>query len=324
MKKLLIAILFFAVILIPLDAQKVSSLNYKLDNGIEVKMEKDWGHVWVQQTQSAFAPNEDPQSVVISVRTMGELTQGSTFKLTSGGKDVRMKDASAGTYDLKITSSLTGEPGTLSFDVNGIVVKPKMKTTVSVTIYSYLLNIEESQGNNNGLAGYDSKVYKYKGNQETSSSCGKPVFYMKGNHEKPINPDSRTDELSGKIKPGTYDVQLTLDVCGSDQKIWLENMTFKSNINYRITTNLNSGDVAYAGVARDISKLHMYPAGTADRMQGSPKPDKTREILCYDPATVRYPCPPGSYDVMLNFGNGSRYEWKKNIVVRTGTRVDVK
>lgn len=316
--------MFFGVIMHPLEAQKVSNYSYKFINGVEVKMEKDWGHVWIQQTHSAFAANEDPQSVVINVRTMGVLVQGSTFKLTSGGKDVRMKDASAGTYDLTISSNLSGKPGTLSFDVNGIVVKPKMKTTVSVTIYGYLVNIEESTGSFNGLAAYDSKVYKYQGNTETSPTCGRPAFFMKGDHNKSINPDIKTDDLSGRIKAGTYDVQLTLDVCGSDQKIWLENMVLKPNTSYKISTNLNAGDIAYAGIARDISKMHMYPAGTADRMQGSAKPDKTREILCYDPATTRYPCPPGSYDVLLNMGNGSRYEWKKNVVVRTGYRVDVK
>lgn len=324
MKTNVIAIMVFAVFFIPLEAQKVSNFSYKFDNGTVITMEKDWGHVWVQQRQDAFAPNEDPQSVVISVRTMGDLSKGSTFKLTSGGKDVRMKDASAGTYDLKVTTALAEMPGSISFDVNGIVVKPKMKTTVSITIYSYQVYISEAQANNNGLAGYDSKVYKYKGNSQTSPTCGRPEFYPKGNHQAAISPDQKTDALSGKIKPGTYDVRLTFDVCGSEQKIWLNNMTFKPNVNYKINTNLNAGDIAYGGTVRDVSKIHMYPAGTADRMQGVAKPDKTREILCYDPANQRYPCPPGSYDVLLNIGNGTRYQWIKNFIVRTGTRADVR
>jgi len=95
-------------------------------------------------------------------------------------------------------------------------------------------------------------------------------------------------------------------------------------MNYKINTNLNAGDITYGGTRRDISKMHMYPSGTANRMQGVAKPDKTREILCYDPVNQRYPCPPGSYDVLLDIGNGSRYEWVKDVIVRTGTPVSVK
>jgi len=199
MKKNVIAILVFAVFFVPLEAQKVSNFSYNFDNGTVITMDKDWGHVWVQQRQDAFAPNGDPQSVVITVRTMGDLSKGSTFKLTSAGKDVRMKDAKAGTYDLKVTTALAEMPGSISFDVNGIVVKPNMKTTVSITIYSYQIYISEAQGNNNGFAGYDSKVYKYKGNAQASPSCGRPEFYPKGNHQSAISPDQKTDALSGKI-----------------------------------------------------------------------------------------------------------------------------
>ena len=94
-------------------------------------------------------------------------------------------------------------------------------------------------------------------------------------------------------------------------------------MSYKITTNLNAGEVTYAGVTRDVKKLHMYPVGTADRLKAA-KPDKSSELGCYDPATNKFACPPGSYDVLVNIGDGAKYEWKKNIVVRTGMRSDVK
>jgi hypothetical protein len=326
MKKIIIVLLLLAAILFPLHAQKVANYVYKLDNGVVVKMEQDWANVWVSQKQEAFAAGEQPQSVNISIRTLGELVKpsGSVFKLTSAGKDVRMKDAAPGTYDLKITSALSGKPGSLSIDITGIVVKPKMKTTVSVTIYEYQILIEETPGTNKGLAFYESKVMRYKGNSEQNLNRGIPTFYAKGAHDKKLTPDEATNDVSGKIKPGTYDVLITIDVSGKRQKIWLENFTLKADINYKITTNLNGGEIIYTGLTKNVKALHMYPYGTADRLQNVAKPDKASEIIVYDPATSLFVCPPGNYDVLVDINNGAKYEWKKNIVVTTGARKDVK
>lgn len=324
MKNSCIILSFLTVLISPLQAQKVSSFSYKLDNGIVVKMERNWANIWVQQRQDAFAPSEQPQSVVVNIRAMGDLTKGSVIKLTSAGKDVKMKDAAPGTYDLKITSSLSGKPGTITFDVNGIVVKPKMKTTVSITIYNYQINIEETQAANKGLAYYESKINRFKGNTEQKLNKGIISFYTRDSHDKKITPDEPATDFNGKIKPGKYDVLITIEISGNVQKIWLENFTMKPDFNYKITTNLNAGEISYSGVARDVKKIHMYPAGIADRQQGTAKPDKTTEIISYEPATSQFACPPGTYDVIISFGNGARYEWRKNIVVRTGVATYLK
>lgn len=324
MKKSLITCVLLAVSLIPLQAQKAVNYSYKLDNGIVVRTERGWGNTWVQQSQEAFKPGEEQNSVVINVRTMGDLTSGSTFKMTSGGKDVRMKDAAPGTYDLHITSKLSGKPGILSFDINGIVVKPKMKTVVSITVYDYQVNIEETPLNAKGLASYESAVVKYKGNPDQSSKCGIPAFFVKGAHDKPVAPAEKTGDQAGKIKPGTYDVALGMDFCSSQQKVWLENFTLKPDVTYKISVNLNAGEITYSGTIRDVRKLHMYPAGTADRLKGVAKPDKTYERIVYEPATAKFPCQPGTYDILLNIGNGLKYEWRKGIVVRTGISTPLK
>jgi hypothetical protein len=255
---------------------------------------------------------------------MGDLTQSSVFKLTSGGKDIRMKDAAPGTYDLKITSKLSGKPGTISFDIKGILVKPKMMTTVNVTIYNYQINIEEAPATNKGLAYYESKISRYKGNTEQNLNWGLPTFYAKGAHDKAIAPNEPMADTYGKIKPGTYDLLITLDVAGYVQKIWLENFVMKPDINYKINTNLNAGEITYAGVNREVKQLHIYTAGTADKMQGAAKRDISKEFITYDRALLKWACPPGTYDVLLNIGNGAKYEWRKNVIVRSGARTDVK
>jgi len=297
-----------------------------LDIGIVLKMEKFWGNVWVQQNQAEFKTGEDKKTVAVVMRSMGDLLAPgtTTIKLMAAGKEVKMTDTPAGTYDLKVTAKLSGKPGTISFDISGIEVKSKLKTTVTVTIYDYQITIDEVATPSKGLAGYESKVLKYKGNAETSPKCGIPAFFAKGVRDKPIAQDEKTTDHTGRIKPGTYDVQLGIDVCAQSQKIWLENFTMKPDVTYKITANLNSGEIIYAGVNRDVKKLHMYPAGTADRLKGVAKPDKSLERLVFEPAMTKFPCPPGSYDVLINIGPDKKYEWKKGIVVRTGTRTDVK
>ena len=323
MKKLFIILLFQALLTIPLLPQTTSNFIYKFDNGIVVKMERDWTHEWIQQRQDPVSGTET-SSVTVNVRTMGELTQSSVFKLTSAGKDVKMKDAAPGTYDLKITSKVTGKPGTISFDVKGILVKPKMKTTVTVTIYNYEISIAETPGANKGQASYETNVVRFKGSTEQNPKWGTTSLYPKGSHEKSLTANESMVENKGKINPGTYDMLLSIESCGSGQKVWFENFAMKADVNYKITTNLNAGEVVYAGTLRDVKKLHMYPAGTADKQQGGAKPDKNLEVMCYEPAVTKFACPPGSYDVLVNIGNGTKYEWRKNIIVRTGMRSDVK
>ena len=193
MKKFVFGLIILAVSALQVQAQKVNNYTYKLDNGIVVKMEKDWGNVWVQQAQAAFKPEDNKRCVDVTMRTMGDLFASgtTTTKLTAAGKEVKTTDTPAGIYDLKVTAKLSGKPGVISFDVNGVEVKAKMKTTVTVTIYDYQIIIDEVATPAKGLAGYDSKVIKYKGNPETSAKCGIPVFYAKGTRDKAIAQDEK-------------------------------------------------------------------------------------------------------------------------------------
>jgi hypothetical protein len=324
MKKHGLTLIAAAVFILPSIAQKAVNYTYKLDNGITVKTEKAWSQVWIQQQHEAFKQGEEKVSVAVNVRTMGDLTKETTTKLSSAAKEAKLKDAAPGTYDLKITTHLTGTPGTITFDAPGITVKPGMKTNVSITVYDYQVTITESPSAAGGLAGYESQISRFKGNTEQNLNWGIPSFYAKGMRDKKITPDQPASDYSGKIKPGAYDLLITVEIAGKPQKIWLENFTMKADVLYKINTNLNAGEITYAGTDRNVKQLHLYPAGTADKMQGVAKPDKTLELIAYEPATNKFACRPGSYDVLVNIGNGTKFEWRKGIVVRTGTRADVK
>jgi hypothetical protein len=307
-----------------IQAQKVANYSYTFDNGINVKLERCWNQVWVSQQSDAIKTSDQPP-LVLSVRTLGDLTSNSSFKLFSSGKEVKVQGAKPGTYTMKVTSRLSGKPGNLKFDVENVVIKPQSKTTISIILYDYQILVAEASGSQNDLAAFSSAVERYKGFSEPNPSCGIPAFYMKGAHDKPVTPaEVSGGNKKGKIKSGTYDVLITLGSTTNPQKVWLENFQMKPNVSYNITTNLNAGIVMYSGTNKEVKAMHFYPAGTADRQKGTATPDKSLELIKYETQNVTSACPPGTYDVLLNIGNGSKYEWRKNIAVTTGKRAEVK
>jgi hypothetical protein len=323
MKKLVSMLIFLSVIIFTMQAQPVSDYSYKLGNGITVKMEHCWNQVWVQQSYAPIAAG-DKTPLAVSIRALGDLISGSAYKLQSSGKEVRLQDAASGTYDLKLTLKLSGKPGTLSFVIGNILIKAKTKTTVSVTLYDYQILIAESPGALNGLSSFTTFVNRFKSNTIQDLYFGIPSFYAKGQHDKPVSPDQTTNKTSGNIKPGTYDLLISIGLSGQTQKVWLENFLMKPDINYKISINLNAGVITYTGGNKDVKALQLYPAGTAARQTGNPSPDKNLEIISYQTVGLSNCCSPGTYDVLLNFKNGSKYEWRKNIIIQTGTKTDVK
>ena len=321
MKKLFSLIVLLVIGFLNASSQPVSEYTYKLDNGINVKSERCWNQVWVQQEYVALKPG-DKSPVAITTRILGDLTLGSSFKLLKGDKELKVQGAAPGTYDMKLTFKLSGKPGTLSFIIGNVIIKPDTKTNVSITLYDYQVAIAESQASLNGLAGFDSKINRFKGNTDQANNVGVPVFYAKGNHDKAISPDEATSKTAGKIKPGIYDVLISMTISGLQQKMWLNNFTMKANTNYAVTTNLNGGTIFYAGTNKAVKKMHLYPAGTAAKQTGNPAPISNLEIGKYDNITSDNSCAPGSYDVLL--AENGKFEWRKNLVITPGAKVFVK
>lgn len=325
MKKFIVFFLMFlAVMIVSLQAQKVSNYSYKLDNGINIKTERCWNHVWVDQRFDPVKAQDKTPPVTVNARTLGSLSAGFSFKLFSAGKEVKVAGAKPGTYSLKLVYKLSGKPGSLSFQVDDVVIKPGSNTTVGVTLYEYQILIEETPGSHKGMAYYESKVNRFQGNTEQNLNRGLPSFYAKGSHDNAIKPDEPLGDNYGRIKAGTYDVLISIEIAGRTQKVWLENFTMKPDVKYAIATNLNGGVITYTGGNKEVKIMHLYPAGTAAANPGKPAPVKNAEIIAYESLTFLNACPPGSYDVLLNFGQGVKYEWRNNIVVKTGGRTEVK
>lgn len=313
--------------ILTIKGQSVSNYTYTFDNGTNVKTEHCWGHVWVQQNYEAIKEGVQSPAVGMSIRTLGDLiiSGSSTIKLLSAGKEVRIQGATPGTYDLKVTNKLSGKPGVLSFVVPNVVIKPKMKTTVSITLYDYQMVISETPGTLNGLSSFESGIFCFKGSSGQNPHKLTVTFYQKGKHDAKIAPDEATSDTKGKIKPGTYDVLLTLGISDEKHLVWLENFTLKPDITYKISTNLNAGIITYTGGSKDIKSMLLYPAGAAAQQGGKATPDKAKEILSFDSnITSMNACRPGAYDILLGNVKGDKNEWRKNITITAGARADVK
>lgn len=313
-----------AVFSLQISAQPVSNYSYKLNNGITVKTEKTWSQVWVQQSYSEMAAGDKTSPVSVNIRTLGSLISGSEYKLMSGGKEVKMQGVASGTYDLRLTFKLSGEPGNLSFIIGNIIIKPKTKTNIDLTLYDYQVMIDDAPASINGMSSYETDIDRCKTHTIQDIYFGIPTFYEVGKHDKPLNLAKVESNIKGQIKPGTYDVLISIGISTQTHKVWLENFILKADTKYKVTINLNAGGIQYTGGNKEVTAIHLYPAGTSSKQTGTPAPNKSLETISYENVSVANCTSPGVYDVLLNYGKGKKYEWRKNIAVTTGNKTDVK
>jgi hypothetical protein len=323
MKKLFLVLVLQSIFLLSMHAQDVSEYNYKLDNGIIVKTEHCWNHVWVQQSFAVLGAS-DKSPLEVNTRVLGDLITASSYKLLNNGKEVKLLSAAPGTYKLNMTFKLSGKPGTISFVIDNIILKPKTKTSLSVTIYEYQILIDEKQATLNGLSNYELLVNRCKDNTVQDIYFGLPTFYAPGQHDKSIPPAETTSKTAGKIKPGTYDLVISIGISSQTHLVWLENFVMQPDIKYKISTNLNAGGIVYSGGNKDVKAMYLYPAGTAAAQKTIPARIQNLETIDYKTVNITNCCSPGTYDVLLDFKDGSKYEWRKNIIVRTGYKTDIK
>jgi len=306
-----------------MHAQDVSEYNYKLDNGITVKTEHCWNHVWVQQSFAALDAT-DKSPLEVKTRVLGDLITVSSFKLINNGKEVKLQGAAPGTYRLNMTFKLSGTPGTIDIAIDNVVLKPKTKTSLSVTLYEYQILIDEKPAALNGLTNYEMLINRCKDNTVQDIYYGLPAFYTPGQRDKSIPPAEITSKTSGKIKPGTYDLLISIGISNQTHLVLLENFRIKPDTKYKISTNLNAGGIVYSGGNKDVKAMYLYPAGTAVSQKTVPARIQNLETIDYKTVNITNCCSPGTYDVLLDFRNGSKYEWRKNIIVKTGYKTDIK
>ena len=65
----------------------------------------------------------------------------------------------------------------------------------------------------------------------------------------------------------------------------------------------------------------LFRSGT---QTGNPGPVKSVEAITYENVRLANCCSPGTYDVLINMKNGSKYEWRKNVAITTGVKTEIK
>lgn len=303
---------------------KVSQYRYDLENGITVKVEKGWGYVSAQQHTSPGDDGVDPFGV--SVEPVGNSAASAEIEIyAKNGKKVSPADVTAGSYYLNIVCDVAGG-GKIRFRVDGIQIREKTQNRITVALYQIGVSVTERAIPHKGLAHYESRVSRFSGNPEQNLNWGLPAFYKKGNHKKKIPPAEAMTDYSGRLKPGKYDVLISVEIghTGFTNKVWLEGIEFAADKSYQITTNLNAGEVVYVGGKTEVKALHLYPRGSAGRQTGTAKREKKSEILTYEAVTHVQACPPGVYDVLLDYGNGQKYEWLPGIKILSGNRTGIR
>ena len=68
-----------------------------------------------------------------------------------------------------------------------------------------------------------------------------------GNMTKLSHPTRSEGNTKGKIKPGTYDVLISIGISNQTHKVWLENFQMKPDMSYKVSVNLNAGGIVYTG-----------------------------------------------------------------------------
>lgn len=319
-----ITFFMFCLACFPVYSQTITEYSYLLDNGIKVVTEKGWNYIQVYQVFDSLKNDEQSKLLKVSINPIGDLISGSEVTVLNDSGEIPIQNVTEGSYSLKIKCPLSSTPGSISFLVKDISIKTGFQTNVFISIHDVQITIDEKPGGD--LCYYESKINRYAGNNEQNLNWGIPLFYLKGVHDKKINPDEPMGEYFGKIKPGFYDLLIKIEIgeTGFTHKIWLENFEMKPNNEYRIKTNLNAGEIKYTGGNYEVKVIHLYPAGTADKIKDSPKRQNKMEIISFERPDYTKACPVGKYDVLVDYGYGAKFEWRKNVEVNYGSKTEIK
>lgn len=316
--------LILGLLIKPVLSQTVSNYKYKLDNGINIVTEKGWNWVNASQTFTPIdsAPTRD--ALVIRIKSVGDLFGESKITVKKNNLEINPASAKEGSYVVHANCRLLSTPsGSITFEVSNVQVKPKMQTVLTVLVHDVQVSITEAPKSSKGLSYYELKLLNYKGDQGVR---GEIYFFKPGTKTPRIPPAEPQGDYYGLTKPGIYDIQTLFDLNATDfdYKLWFQNMQLKPDTRYILAINLNAAELRYAGGNYEVKALQLYPAGTAKLLNEAAKPQPSKKVFGFERPQRFTLCPPGTYDVLLDYGFGVRYEWRKNVECKVGERVEVK
>jgi hypothetical protein len=305
-------------------AQSVSDYHYTLENGIEVVTDHGWNFVFIYEQTDEF-DNKDQAELKLNAYAVGDMLAGeNTFELLSAeGRRVpglednpRVYHLGPGTYSAVCTLPLKDGAGEISFKINNIQAEAAESTTVSAVFNEVGITVEEEGDTKGGLAAYSAFSEIYAGERGPAVY---PHMYKPGDHSQRLKPAESINDQTHRIGPGIYDLFLDMDIscAGFGYEIWLNNIELKEDTRTNVTVNLHGSEIevrSASGSRPDM--IHFYREGTADKI--GLNEDKDLELYAIEGPGCE--CPAGTYDILLNYGYGERYEWKKSVKCLIGEK----
>lgn len=302
--------------------QEISNYSYQLLTGERVKMEKGWKEAAVSQVFDSLTGNKNSNFSIV-IKTAPVIAGNTSFVVMQGEKARKESFLKSGNYTLRVVHQLNNKGGRISFDIYPLKIQDKMETHLLVNLSDYGISITRKGRPSGGMGYYQTGVFA--GGQQNGVSTY-PYFYAPGNHSVKINPFETMGDYYGKIKPGTYDLLtlIELNMTGFTHRLWLENFRINGDSSYVIQWNLGAAEIRYIGNNYEVKQLILYPQGTAKQKTGKIQRRKELEVLAIErPSSFTF-CPPGTYDVLLDFGSGSKFEWRENVKCKAGERTEVR
>lgn len=314
----------------PVFPIEITDYHYDLTNGIRIQVERGWKQTNASMeitSTNLFLSNRG--AVMLDMKIIGDLIGNDpdislyasgrmktpVAKLTNGRLSAELPK---GKYNAVFRLPLQYNNGMISFQVRDIPVKENSVSKVALKLNDIQVKVDESPADSGKLSVYRFVTYWAKGKNDGPGFTGYPAFFQSGAHDQMILPTETESDVSGKIRSGTYDLNLDTDISNARYRYtcWIERVKLEPGKSYTFHFNLNAAKIMSVITNGQPRSIGFYPAGTA-KTQGLRENKKTVLYNVVNPwaSTV---CPTGVYDLLLNYNYGERLEWRENVEFRYG------
>ncbi|MDY6787143.1 MAG: hypothetical protein SVK54_03350 [candidate division WOR-3 bacterium] len=315
--KYIISLMILVLGICSISALSISDYHYELDNGVTLETINGWDFVHHYTRTDTVTEREEAMDLYLDFDDLGRLLSGrSKVTIINQSGDTVQKECSRkafklekGEYNIHVELPLINDNGFIAYKINGIDIDGLHYEDITLVHHDIEIFIEKEKRNMNGLAMYKPHTSIYKGKDADFSSY--PKVYSNG---KLVEPDESINDFTHKIKPNTYDLVIEMDMswAGYKYQITLNDFEMSGNTVYIPNINLNAGSFKMSEEFEEYpSLIHFYPIGTADKIGETE--NAALEIYKVEAPRGPYICPPGGYDILLNYDYGAEYQWKKNI-----------
>lgn len=305
-------------------ARSVTDYRYALENGIEVVTDHGWNFVFVYEQTEEFDDEQKAELKLEARSVAGMLAGKNTFELmTSDGQRTAglegrpgVYHVDPGAYSAACTLPLEDGKGEISFHIEDIKAVAGESTTLSAVFNEVGIELAEEADAKGGLATYGALSRIHDGERGPTIY---PHMYRSGSHDDELDPAESINDQTHRIAPGTYDLFLEMDIscAGFKYRIWLNGIELKKDTRTNVTVNLHGSEIEVRSASGNRpDMIHFYRKGAANEI--GLEEDKDLELYSIEGPGCA--CPAGTYDILLNYGYGERYEWKKSVPCRIGKK----